>query len=128
MINKLQPVDYAILEYYIQQEQNKKNNILSILWWLIKASPKVVKIISQIIKLIGVLKMNNDKKTTFLATVKVVMGIIAMALSLFGFNIPEDVNQALIGIAGAGYLVFSWIQGFFTNKKYDDDEKNTNNK
>jgi hypothetical protein len=116
-----------VLEYYTQQEKSKKNNIISITWWLVKASPKIVSLISQLIKLIGALKMNNDNKTTFVATVKILMGIVAMALSLFGFNIPEDVNQALIGIAGAAYLVFSWIQGFFTNKK-NDDEKNTNNK
>lgn len=127
LANKFEPVEYAVLEYYTQQEKNKKNNIISILWWLVKASPKIVSLISQLIKLIGALKMNNDNKTTFVATVKILMGIVAMALSLFGFNIPEDVNQALIGIAGAAYLVFSWIQGFFTNKK-NDDEKNTNNK
>lgn len=126
--SKLELVDYDVLSYYVDQPQEKKNDILKIMWYLIKNTPKFVKIVKKFIELLEVLKMNTDQKTTFIATVKVILGIVALVLSLFGQTLPPNIQEALIAIAGSGYLVFSWIQGFFTNKKeHKDDQKNTTN-
>lgn len=42
------------------------------------------------------------------------LGVIAL---FFGKSIGPDVQEALLGIATSGYLVFSWLQGFWTNKE-----------
>lgn len=59
----------------------------------------------------------EDKKTTFAATVKVIIGIIAMILTIFKIDMGPGVTEAIQSIAVGGYLVFSWIQGLFTKDK-----------
>ena len=59
----------------------------------------------------------DDKKTTFAATVKVVIGIIAMVLTIFKIDMGPGVTEAIQSVAVGGYLIVSWIQGFFTKDK-----------
>ncbi len=59
----------------------------------------------------------EDKKTTFAATVKVIIGIIAMVLTIFKIDMGPGVTEALQSIAISGYLVASWVQGLFTKDK-----------
>ena len=59
----------------------------------------------------------DDKKTTFAATVKVVIGIIAMVLTIFKIDMGPGVTEAIQSVAVGGYLIVSWVQGFFTKDK-----------
>lgn len=77
-------------------------------------APQLIKLMYQLIK---VFTMDNDKMTTFLATFKIAVGIVAMVLSMFKITMPDEISNAFIGAAGSLYLIFDWIIGFFTNKK-----------
>ena len=59
----------------------------------------------------------EDKKTTFAATVKVVIGIIAMVLTIFKIDMGPGVTEAIQSVAVGGYLIASWVQGLFTKDK-----------
>ena len=59
----------------------------------------------------------EDKKTTFAATVKVIIGIIAMILTIFEIDMGPDVAEAMQSVAVGGYLIASWIQGLLTKDK-----------
>ena len=61
-------------------------------------------------------------KTTMMATAKIIVGILALAVATFGHTVPQEVKDAMIGLAGSGYLVFSWLQGLFTKDKEQSDE------
>ena len=90
--------------------------IIQIIWNILRQSPKLIYLILQFFKLLEKLKMDNNKKTNITATVKVILGMIALILGLFGKSLPPEVQEAVVSIAGLGYLVFSWIQGLLTNK------------
>jgi hypothetical protein len=45
------------------------------------------------------------------------MGIVAAIVGIFGIGIPDDIQAAVTGLAAAGYLIFSWLQGLFTKDK-----------
>ena len=59
----------------------------------------------------------EDKKTTFAATVKTVLGVIAAILAIFHIDLGPDVTEAVLSVATGGYLIASWIQGLFTKDK-----------
>ena len=59
----------------------------------------------------------EDKKTTFAATVKLIIGIIAMILTIFKIDMGPDVTEAVQSVAVGGYLIASWIQGLLTKDK-----------
>lgn len=59
----------------------------------------------------------EDKKTTFAATVKVIIGIIAMVLTIFKIDMGPDITEAIQSVAVGGYLIASWVQGLFTKDK-----------
>ena len=59
----------------------------------------------------------EDKKTTFAATVKVIIGIIAMILTIFKIDMGPGVTEAIQSFAVSGYLIASWIQGLLTKDK-----------
>lgn len=59
----------------------------------------------------------EDKKTTFAATVKTVLGIIAAVLAIFHIDMGPGVTEAFLSVATGGYLIASWIQGLFTKDK-----------
>ena len=59
----------------------------------------------------------EDKKTTFAATVKVVIGIIAMILTIFKIDMGPGVTEAIQSVAVSGYLIASWIQGLLSKDK-----------
>ena len=59
----------------------------------------------------------EDKKTTFTATVKTVLGIIAAVLAIFHIDMGPGVTEAILSVATGGYLIASWIQGLFTKDK-----------
>ena len=107
------PVGYKPLFEELKEEEL---SFLEKVWFVIKSAPKLISIIYKILKLIQVMKMNSDKKTTFIATIKVILGIVVTVLALFGLNIDNRVVEALIAIAASGYFIFSWLQGLFTNK------------
>jgi len=63
------------------------------------------------------MKLSPDKMTTYIATIKIIIGMLA-ALSLFlGNQMTHDTQEALLALFTSGYLVFSWLQGFWTNKE-----------
>lgn len=95
-------------------DEGNKPSLLGMAWFIITKSPKIVSLVYQFVR---VLNMNEDKKTTFMATVKVACGIIALALSIFKIDFPAGIQETLVGISGSIYLVFSWLQGFWTGKK-----------
>lgn len=113
------PIDYTP---YIKQIQNSKDS--TSIWEIIKMitnyGPKVIKTIFIVLKLYSqikeILSMDNDKKTTFLATVKTIIGAIAVVAGLFGHSIGDDVQTAVVAVASGLYLIISWIIGLFTNK------------
>ena len=94
-------------------------SIWEIIWWLIKRPAKIIKLIYGIVKLIDKVKiMTKDKsKTTFMATAKVILALLATVIGLFGLNIPPDTQTALLAIVGAVYVIVDWVQGFFTKDK-----------
>ncbi len=59
----------------------------------------------------------EEKKTTFAATVKVIIGIIAAILTIFKIDMGPGVTEAMQSVAVGGYLIASWIQGLFTKDK-----------
>lgn len=59
----------------------------------------------------------EDKKTTFAATAKLIIGIIAMILTIFKIDMGPDVTEAMQAFAVSGYLIVSWIQGLLTKDK-----------
>ena len=59
---------------------------------------------------------STDKMTTYLATVKIIIGMLGIIALFFGKPMGPEVQEAFVGLASAGYLVFSWLQGFWTNK------------
>lgn len=61
-------------------------------------------------------------KTTMMATAKIIVGVLALAVATFGHTIPVEVKEAMIGLTGSGYLVFSWLQGLFTKDKEKSNE------
>ena len=77
-----------------------------------------------IVKLINRIKNMAEKKskTSIMATVKVLFGMIAAIVGLFGVGLPEGTENAVTGIATGGYFLFSWIQGFFTKDDKTDAE------
>ena len=98
----------------------KKPSFLEMAWFVVTNSPSIISLIYQFIR---ILNMNEDKKTTIMATTKVICGILALALSVFKVELPGGVQEAVIGMAGLGYMVFSWLQGFWTNKKPAEEAK-----
>jgi hypothetical protein len=62
------------------------------------------------------MEMNTDKQTTYAATVKIVIGMIAVVVTFMGHEMNDSVREAILALAMSGYLVFSWLQGFWTNK------------
>jgi hypothetical protein len=101
-------------QYRASIEVKEQPSIWSIAWFIITNSPKLLVLIYQFLK---VITMNEDKKTTVMATAKIVCGIIALGLSIFHIDLSAGMQETLVGLAGSGYLVFSWLQGLFTNKK-----------
>ena len=61
-------------------------------------------------------------KTTTIATAKIIIGALALIVAAFGHTLPPEVKDAFIGLAGSGYLVFSWLQGLFTKDKEKSNE------
>jgi hypothetical protein len=88
---------YPKIEYTyssLTDELSKKNdiNMISIIWWLIKASPKIIKIISLLINIVESLKMKNWK-----TTLTVVLGAIAYLCNmLFKIEIPQEAILAVV--------------------------------
>ena len=116
---RLKPVETAVNKAYMESLEKycqAEPGTLEIVIFILQKSPYFLKAIYQLYHLFEDYKMDKDKKTTVLATVKVVLGIVALILGLFGKVLPPEVSDAIIGIAGSGYLLFSWLQGFFTNK------------
>ena len=113
------PIDYTS---YISQIQNAKDSmsVWEIIKMLLTYSPKVIRTIFIILRTYSqikeILSMDNDKKTTFLATVKTIIGAIAVVAGLFGHSIGDDIQTAIIAVAGGLYLIISWLIGLFTNK------------
>lgn len=101
----------------IIKEHEEADSIWGIIWFIVRQSPIIISIIFKIIKLIEGLKMKKDGKTTFMATVKLIMGIVAAIAGLFGVAIGSDISDAVLVIAGAGYLIFDFLQGLFTKDR-----------
>jgi hypothetical protein len=101
----------------IDEITDDKPSLLECIWYVITKAPALIYNLTKLLKLMEELKMDGDKKTTWVATIKVILGIVALLLGLFGKTLPPEVTEAIIAVAGGGFLVFSWIQGFFTNKK-----------
>ena len=59
----------------------------------------------------------EDKKTTFAATVKAVLGVIAAILAIFHIDLGPGITEAILSVATGGYIIASWIQGLFTKDK-----------
>lgn len=60
-------------------------------------------------------------KTTAIATAKIIIAGLGMVIAFFGHSIPPEVKDAMLGFVGSGYLIFSWLQGFFTKDKGKED-------
>lgn len=120
MVERMKPLTQTIRSKYeaeLAEYCRAEPGNFEIIVFFLKKSPYFIKAIYQLYQLFGGFKVNEDKKTTMLATVKVVLGIIALILGLFGRSLPAEISDAIIGLAGSGYLLFSWLQGLFTNKK-----------
>ncbi len=89
------------------------------IWLILLQSPKIVKLTYYILVFLWRFKdmaANTDKSTTLAATVKVIMRIIAVILGFFSITVPESINIAIPAIVLGIAEVFSWLQGFWTNK------------
>jgi len=104
----------------IEEIANEEPGFFEKIWFVVQKAPVIISLIFKFLKLSEVLKMNTDKKTTFMATVKVILGIVAAIVGLFGIEMGDGVSEAIIGIAAGGYFLFDWLQGLFTK---DKDEK-----
>lgn len=90
--------------------------------YLIINFPKIIDILFLFISLIKGFSMNNDKKTSMIGLVKIIFGVLTLILGYFKISVPDGLLDATIDTVmffttGAGYLLFSFIQAFFTNKK-----------
>ena len=113
-IEPLPEPDYKSL---FEEKAEEEPSVWEVIWYVITRAPALIYNLFKLLKLMEELKMDGDKKTTWVATIKVILGIVALILGLFGKALPAEVSDAIIAIAGGGFLIFSWIQGFFTNKK-----------
>lgn len=103
-------------------EKNTLQKILYILKVLPKSIIYLYRLIILLNKIQGIKEMNTDKKTNIIGLIKIIFGMLALILGYFKISIPEGMLDATIEtvtffVTGAGYLLFSYIQAFFTNKK-----------
>ena len=101
----------------VTDELDNNPSMWEVVWWAIKAIPTLLVLLYKFTQLINGNTMKD--KTTFMATVKVVLGIIATIIGLFGskFTLTPEVQEAITAIFASGYFLFSWIQGLFTTTK-----------
>lgn len=66
------------------------------------------------------MQFSTDKMTTYIATIKIIIGMLASLSLFFGNQMSSGVQEALLGLFVSGYLVFSWLQGFWTNKELNN--------
>lgn len=111
------PLPYQIIT--VLKERDDSLSVWEIIWWLVKSSPKIIYILYKLVTLIGKVKtmMKDKSKTTFMATAKVIIALLVTVIGLFGLNIPAETQTALLTLLGAGYFIFDWVQGFFTEDK-----------
>jgi hypothetical protein len=57
---------------------------------------------------------NYDRVTTFIASIKVIFGFILSIILLY--REVMEYGRVLIIVLALGYLIFSWLQGYYTNK------------
>lgn len=96
------------------EKREDKTNIFEIIYFLVKQSPKIIKLLYLIVKLIKALAMNNDKKTTVLG--QIIVGIIVLILALFKIELPQELKENLIILISAIGAVIYGIKAYFTNK------------
>lgn len=110
-----------------ERDEPEKPSTWEVIWYLIGKTPTILRLLYNLFHVIDRLQDMKDKKTTWIATIKVILGIITLILGLFKIAVPEDISTAVIGLTGSLYMLFSWIQGFFSKDKDKEDEKNTTN-
>lgn len=65
--------------------------------------------------------------TTKIATAKIVTGILGLVAFSLNVIIPNDIQDAIVTFTTTGYLILSWLQGFFTKDKELKNERIGNN-
>ena len=90
----------------------EKKSIFEIIWWLLKQSPKIIKVIIFIINL----KEKSMTQST-LDTVKGIVRALAVVIGIFGVQIsPENTELIIIAIASV-WAVIELVLGFISNSK-----------
>lgn len=100
-------------------------SIWEIIGFLIKQGPRIISILVHIVKLMKRIKdmKKQDGKTTFMATVKVILVLLAAVVGLFGLDITPEIQNTLLVFAGGGWVIVDWFQGYFTKDKKEPEKK-----
>jgi hypothetical protein len=106
-------VKYPEIEYnYISltsKLQDATPSTLEVIWWLLKSSPKIIKLIYAIIKIIEGFTMSKD----LIATIIGVIGAVILAVQTYIQTLGGgEINWWNLALAA----IFALL-GYFTNKK-----------
>lgn len=121
-MRKYEPIE---IEFGVDDNFNLFMSKIKSVAIIIKHAAGLIDYIAKIIILINKYKgakMDADKKTTKVGLIKVGFGLLTLVLSFFKITVPEAMLDPLIDnvlwfSSGGGYLLFSYIQAFFTNKE-----------
>lgn len=105
--------------------ENEKVSVFYIIKFLITQSPKLIRLIYLVVKLLNKLKgtnMKKDKKTTVSGIVKAVLAVLAIILNFTGIELPEGTSEILTGAIISVWALVDLVQSIFTKDKDEVNE------
>ncbi len=102
-------VDKTINEILNREDEK---NIFEIIWWLVKQSPKIIKLIIFIINL----KEKVMTQST-LDTVKGIVRALAVLVGIFGVNLSPENTEMIITAIASVWAVIEFVLGLISNSK-----------
>lgn len=129
VFKEIEPIPYKRLidEYSLEKDKT----VWEKLWFVIMHAPKLINIGYNIVKIIIAFNnfkkgiyMNNDKKTTVIGIIKMVVGALIAVLAIFGVKLPPDSSEVVIAAIVAVYTTIDMFLAFFTNKQDKEPEVN----